>query len=230
MMAEINTLRLLNPGARELNLYGDGSFCPELGLGAWAYRVPSLGIAGVGVECGSDAGFFEFAAVVAGIEAVAAVDITARPIHVHTDSEFVWRLLVHMADGAPLPSRSRFEPIRALYSRVAESSGARRVVRPKRKARRKEVRECHLDARQSLKGHIRASDTLTRALNEQREKQELAALTKHREQLDRRVEDLQEERRLCDLRVQTITQRLNLATCDGGVNLSGMRDAVRAGR
>src|SRR5260370_22178228 len=132
----MSTLRLLGAGERDLNLYGDGSFYEQLGLGAWAYRIPTLGIGGVGVEPGSYVECFEFAAVVAGVEAVASIDATERPIHIHTDSEFVLILLKHLTDAVPLPSRSRFERARELFMRVSASIGAPRVVHPKRKAQR----------------------------------------------------------------------------------------------
>src|SRR4051794_32723282 len=82
-------LRLLKAGETEVHLYGDGSCYQELEVGAWAFYVPAFGVGQAGFGLGSHVEYFEFQAILAGMESILSVDATARPIHVHSDSQFV---------------------------------------------------------------------------------------------------------------------------------------------
>src|ERR1700719_4634769 len=107
--------RLLQAGSDEIRIHGDGSFQNKLGVGAWAFRVAEFYLDRGAVEVGSGIEVFEFTALVRGIEAVLALDRTARPIHVHGDSQYVQTVFQCLLRNEPLPERKTFNRVRNLY-------------------------------------------------------------------------------------------------------------------
>ena len=62
-------------------------------------------MSGAGIDHGGHIERYELAGVVSGIEAVASIDASTRPIHVHTDADFVLAVLKSLAETAELPPR-----------------------------------------------------------------------------------------------------------------------------
>jgi len=52
----------------QIFVYGDGTFHQELGLGAWAFRIPTLNLEQTGVGPGKNSGRFEILAMLHGLE------------------------------------------------------------------------------------------------------------------------------------------------------------------
>ena len=85
--------RLLMPGEREVAVFADASASDDLGIGSWNYSIPAFDVCGVGIGYGGHIERYELAGAVGGIDVVASIDASTRPIHVHTDSDFVLAVL-----------------------------------------------------------------------------------------------------------------------------------------
>ena len=85
----------LAPARCKIDLFSDGSFQDMISLGSWAFVAPGLGVEDTGVESGAGIEHFEIVAVLAGVETIARLDQTCRPIRVFTDSECGMLMLQH---------------------------------------------------------------------------------------------------------------------------------------
>src|ERR1051325_230165 len=91
----------------EIQLFADGSYSPEVGVGSWAFRIPTLGLEGVGVEAGKTSGRFEALAVLNGLEGAHSLGLRAT-VRVLTDSEEVVTFVARLVGltGASLPAKA----------------------------------------------------------------------------------------------------------------------------
>ena len=106
---------LLSSGERELEVYADASLNENLGIVACAHWIPAFAVGGVEMDRGTYVERYELAAVVQGIESVARIDASERPIHVFSDSEFVVQVLKHIPEFSQLPSRPSFDRVGDLF-------------------------------------------------------------------------------------------------------------------
>ena len=105
------------PGEFQVDVFADASAYGDLGVGSWAFRIPSFDIIGTGIERGNHVDRFELAGAVSGIEAAARIDASMRPIRVHTDSQFVMSVLTRLAEATEMPPRRSFDRVRDLVYR-----------------------------------------------------------------------------------------------------------------
>jgi ribonuclease HI len=196
---------LLRPGDDEIDLYSDGSHQPGLQIGGWAYCVPALGLEMAAVEVGSSVEWFELAGVVAGIEGISGIEHSARPIHVHTDSAFVGCLLKHLIAGQPYRSRRSFERVMDLIRRVAGPCSQRSLRCSRTQRKNPLIRNCHLAVTRKVREHVATDPILSQQLAFKREVSKLSTLSAEREKLGRRFQKLEEELRLCKVRVSVLS-------------------------
>ena len=192
---------LLGPGAREIAIYGDGSFSCDLLVGAWGAHVPALGIQLAGVGPGPATEHFEFYALVEGVGAVMAVDHTTRPLHLRTDSECVMVFLCHLSSRSALPARKSFDRIRDLYARAIQLIGTRPVRWSRAKTTSPFHRVCHRAAHGALRQHVR---TLLATDFEMRLKYEAARRKEWLRELERlrcRTREVEGQLLACDTRI-----------------------------
>jgi ribonuclease HI len=195
----MSKFQMLAPGQRELRLYGDGSLRAKTQVGAWAFYIPTFGISGVGAGRGAYAERFELAAFVEGVGAICAVDRTARPIHLHTDSEFVLTVIKHVAAGQDLAARPSYCRVHDLTKRVIASAVGRELVPIKCGGDDSEHRKCHSGARRFLRAFIRNDVALGHEMALKRETQRLEGLLETRLRLEQRIERVDQELLTCEM-------------------------------
>lgn len=192
---------MLGPGAREIAIYGDGSFSCDLLVGAWGAHVPALGLQLAGVGPGLTTEHFEFYALVEGVSAVMAVDHTTRPLHLRTDSEYVMVPLRHLSSRSSLPTRKSFDRIRDLYARAMQLIGTRPVRWSRAKTASPFHRVCHRAAHTALRQHVR---TLLATDSEMRLKYEASRRKEWSKELERlrcRTREVEDQLQACDSRI-----------------------------
>jgi hypothetical protein len=162
-------------------------------IGAWAYRVPAFGIQRTGIERGDHIERFELTAVLEGVEMLAAVDHSARPIHVHTDSSFVMTVLKHAVQDRELPSRRSYDRVRDLFVRGVSTLRARVWDFSLCNGDSLDHRFCHAEAQRAIREHVRGNLPLARQGVIKREEQSLKRLLSEREQLERRLQTVEAE-------------------------------------
>ena len=97
----------------------------HLGIGSFAYNIPAFDLCGTGIDHGRHIERYELAGAVVGIEAAASIDASTRPIHVHTDSDFVLAVLKRLAEKTELPPRRSYNRVRDLIQRASTALGPR---------------------------------------------------------------------------------------------------------
>jgi len=192
---------LLSPGPGEIAIYGDGSFSGDLLVGAWAAHVPTFGLMIAGSDSGPSPGHFEFRALLDGIGAVVRVDQTTRPLHLHTDSEFVIGIIRRLSARADLPKRRSLESIRELYRQAAELIGTRSVRWSRADTKGTYHRFCHQSARRALREQIRDYLTLHAEAALRYEQRRRGEILRDRELLLGRLRRMDNRLRLCDARI-----------------------------
>lgn len=137
-----------------IDLHADGSFCHELGVGAWAFTVPCLNLDGSGTAAGSTVARFEFLAVLQGLDAVLAVDSSGLPVHVVSDCDSTVAAINCLREGKPLLAPGRYEDQTDLLPRLVWVL-ERRIVRVTRyQGGRLYHQACHRTARRRLRAEI----------------------------------------------------------------------------
>jgi len=79
-----------------VKVYADGSFYKQFNLGAWAYRVPVLGLAESGVGSGHSSKHFELQAAVLAISAADRALGGGSAIHLFSDCSFTMRWIAEL--------------------------------------------------------------------------------------------------------------------------------------
>ena len=90
--------RLLTPGEPEVAVFADASASDDLGIGSWAYSIPTFDVCGAGIDHGGHIERYELAGVVSGIEAAANIDASTRR------RDFAPRGTWHAMRGSRAPS------------------------------------------------------------------------------------------------------------------------------
>ncbi len=205
---------LLPPGPDEIDLYSDGSHRHELQIGGWACCVPAFGLEMAAAGVGSSVEWFELAGVVAGIEGVAAVEHSVRPIHVHTDSAFVVCLFKHLVAGPPNRSRPTFVRVEDLIRRVAGSCAQRNLKCSYTHGKHPAIRRCHLAAARKVRNYVATDPILSHQLALRREKNKLSTLSAERDKLNRRLQIVDAKLRLCVERVSALAATVPLGAAE----------------
>jgi ribonuclease HI len=117
----------LSSGLDIVPLFTDGSHFVESALGCWVYNLPAFPLVRFGIHsaCPSS-NVVELAAVVHGLTTATTIDLTDRPIHVHTDSTFVITVMDFVAKRLPLPKRKAYQQVVNLYSQACDVTSRRR--------------------------------------------------------------------------------------------------------
>jgi ribonuclease HI len=194
--------RLLMPGEPEVAVFADASASDDLGIGSWAYNIPAFGVCGAGIDSGGHTERYELAGAVSGIEAAASTDASTRPIHVHTDSDFVLAVFKHLAETAKLPPRRSYDRVRDLIQRASTALGPRRLLFSKCKGDSADHQRCHLIALSEIRWHIQNDILLRRDLALKREERKLAGLLKRRIQLEKQLQTLDLELAISDMNLR----------------------------
>jgi ribonuclease HI len=137
MPAHTNTVldrRLLLTGPETIALYADASYAAEVGVGCWACIVPAFPALRSGIEYGGSINRLEFAAVIHGLLLATTVDHSCRPIHVHTDFEFVITVMQHVARRTKLPASKGFIAVADLYSQACDVTSCRVLMTTRRRS------------------------------------------------------------------------------------------------
>jgi len=206
---------LLKPGPEEIAIYGDGSFSYDLSVGAWAAYVPSFGLQTAGSYFGRSEGHFEFCALVEGIRAVVTIDHTTRPLHLHTDSEYVIGALRLLSSRSDLPARKSFDGIRESHALGAQLIGTRIVRWSRADTKGAFHRICHQAARCALRKHMQrhlAADAVMALRYEERRRE---VLLRNRDQLAHRMRRMENKLRICDARIALRDTDLGEQTWNG---------------
>ena len=137
-----------------LDLYADGSFCRELGIGAWAFCVPRLNLSRTGSSVGATVARFEFLAVLHGLEEVVAVDRSDLPLHVFSDCNSTVAAINWLRDGKPQKAPARFSDRSDLLPRLVSILEQRLVQVTRYTGGSKHHRTCHRSANRRLREEI----------------------------------------------------------------------------
>ncbi len=196
---------VLPSGCSEIDVFGDGSCQPLLGLGSWAFCSPGLGIADVGLESGSGIENFEILAALAGLEKVLLIDHTRRPIRLHSDSQFALLFLQYAVERTALPSRRSFDRVRDLHRRASDLTTGRKIVLTRVEPTRPEHMVCHRNAAGRLRQALAADPVLSSRFALRKEEDRLQSLAEERSALQRKLDKLEEETILANARIQALS-------------------------
>jgi ribonuclease HI len=130
--ARVSGSLLLASGQESIQLYADASYADELSAGAWAFSVPAFSLMTAGIEVGGSVNRVELSAVVRGLLLTTALDHSDRRIHVHTDSDFVVRIMQCAADRTQLPGRKSFLAVADLYAQACDLTSRRVLLTSRR--------------------------------------------------------------------------------------------------
>ena len=197
---------LLMPGEREVAVFADASASDVLGIGSWAYSIPAFDVSGVGIDHGGHIERYELAGAVGGIEAAASIDASTRPIHVHTDSDFVLAVLKRLAETAELLPRRSYDRVRDLIQRASTALGPRILSFSRCNGDSADYQRCHLAALSRIRFHIQNNVLLRRELALKREEQKLSVLLKRRIQLEKQLQILDQELAISDTNLRAIRE------------------------
>lgn len=179
--------RFLMPGEPEVNVFADASASDDLGVGSWAYLIPTFDVYDAGIDNGGHIERYELAGAVSGIEAAAGIDSSPRPIRVHTDSDFVLAVLMHLAEKVELPTRRSYNRVRDLVHRASTALGPRILTFSRCNGNSADHQRCHLNALGAIRGHIRNCPRLQTGLALKREEQKISRLLKERIRLEKQI-------------------------------------------
>ena len=211
------------PGEPEIAVFADASASDHLGIGSWAYNIPTFEVCGAGIDKGGHIERYELAGAVSGIEAAASIDASVRPIHVHTDSGFVLAVLKHLAETAELPPRRSYERVRDLIQRASTALGPRLLSFSRCNGDSADHQRCHLAALREIRWYIHNDVLLRRDLALKREEQKLSGLLRRRIQLEKQLQALDLELAISDTNLRAIRE---FWRCETLRNVRGKREGV----
>jgi ribonuclease HI len=196
--------KALTAGPSEITIYGDGSYQQQIGLGAWAYSVPSLRLKDASVETATTVEHFEIMAALSGIRRALDVDYTARCFRVHTDSEFTLQFLRHASKGVALPPSKTFARVASLYALAIELSAQRRILPTKVNSVNREHRDCHRRAGKVVREALANNPGLAWKVAFRKEEDRLQTIAKEQDSLQRQLDALEDESILIRVRLQSL--------------------------
>jgi ribonuclease HI len=143
-----------------IRVFADGSFSSEVGFGAWAFRVRSLSIEGVGSSPGTSVLRFELMAVLEALEAVLGIDSSNLPIHVFSDCDATIALIARLQAGLPLRKPERYSDRADLIPQLQLVLSRREVRTTRFGLGRLKHQACHRAAAARLRRDIDANPQL----------------------------------------------------------------------
>jgi ribonuclease HI len=195
-------------GSVEIELYADGSSNDELGLGAWAFKVPKLNLEGVGSSEGKTTARFELLAVLNGIEAVVAAEQSGSAIHVFTDCESTVSAINRLGAGLELRKPEKYADRADLLPRL-EALLLQRSVRVTRVGVGPiEHQDCHRRALSRLRQELAKDTRMQHRLALRRQRSRMAQLLVERGGLVNRLEKIEEEITLVAVEIDALESSL----------------------
>lgn len=211
-------------------LDADGSFSNEVGLGAWAFKAPSLNIEGVGSSPGKSVQRFEFLAVLQGLEAVIDVDDSGLPIHVFSDCDATGAAVERLAAGLPLKHPQKYADRADLLPRLQFVLSRREVRTTRFGLGRLEHQACHRAAAAKLRQEVEGNPRLQHELALRRNRARLDQLAKQRWAVLGNLERLDEELSVVHLEIEalelSLTQVVDDTTERGGVSKAPIHEGA----
>jgi ribonuclease HI len=196
--------------AEELVVYADGSYYAELRLGGWAFRVPQAQLSGSGVDEGDSNLHFELLAVVRGLEHAIRADGSSSPIHVVSDCQYVRTWITHANRWAQGGVSSNEVPDgdAGLIGSLCEIAKVRHVGILPFKRGDVEHAMCHREAVRLLQQEVAANSLLSTKLSLHRQRLRMADLLRQREDIHRRLLQIEEKRLTQHAKIEALQDRL----------------------
>ena len=195
---------LLPNAAPVIRLFGDASFADGLNLGAWAFCIPGWGLEGSGVCAGPSAEWFEFTASVTALEHVSRLDGTDRLIRVHSDSDFVIKMIECASRAQELPKRRSTVRVQDLYARTLRLGFGQRVHAVKCDASVSEHGVCDRMAKRALRAYFDENPKLACQSVLQREQATLRGLLRARANLEKERARVNSDISRVQIRIQAL--------------------------
>jgi hypothetical protein len=191
----------------EILIYGDGSFHQEMGLGAWAFRIPALGVDQCGVGPGKSSGRFEVLAILHGIETALTLDSSSGELCGITDCSEVTALAAELAapNGGSLKSGVDKAD---LLPRLQHVLGTGRVTIQPLQTPAHDHHLCHLAAGRRLREEVQKNPILRYRVALDREYRRLRDLTEELQKLERRALELDIDLAVRRIQVQSLEKAL----------------------
>jgi len=193
----------------EIDVYADGSFNPELRVGAWAFKVPKLNLEGVGSSEGKTTARFEFLAVMNGLEAVLGAEGSDAPIHIFTDCESTVSAIERLSAGLELRKPEKYADRTDLMPRMKAALARRRVHVTRLGVGPVAHQDCHRNALRELRQVLANDTTLQRQVALERQRARLAQLLGERGSLVERLEKVEQEIMFLGVAVEALEASLS---------------------
>jgi hypothetical protein len=185
-------------------LYAGCSFSHEVNIGAWAFKVPALGLEQVGSSRGPTVTRFEFLAALNGLEEILAADGSDRPVHLFSDCESTVALIACLRDGREIRKPRRYEDRADLILRLQSVLARRHIQVTRYVGGSLDHQACHLNASRRLRQEVDGNPILHHQAALVRQRSRLDNLVKEREPLLDKISRLDEEISLVQLQVDTL--------------------------
>ena len=200
-------------------LYADGSFCQEVGVGAWAFRIPAMNLEDAGSSEGHTATRFEFLGVLHGLESLAATDTSGCPVHVFSDCESTVAAIIRINKGGDFQNIKKYEDRVDLLPRLRAVMAARVVQVTLYTGGSLDHQNCHRRARQRLREEIGHDARRQHHLALTRQRSRLTQLIEERGALIHRLGKLDEEISIAQVHAEALL--LLMRTAGSPNNQSG---------
>jgi hypothetical protein len=192
----------------EILIYGDGTFHQELGIGAWAFRVPALGLEQTGIGPGKNSGRFEVLAILHGIEAALSVESSGE-LRGITDCSEVTALAAklarpHAGNGSLKGGIDKGD----LLPRLQLVLGTGRVIIQPLQEPALDHHLCHLAAGHRLREEIDNNPILRHRVALAREKMRIRQLMDERKKLEQRALELDVDMAVRRVQVQFLEKAI----------------------
>jgi ribonuclease HI len=187
-----------------IELHSDGSFSDEVGIGAWAFVVPTLHLNGVGSEVGKTAARFELLAVLHGLEAITAAGNDGRPVRVFSDCDSTVAAIERLCSGLPLKRPEAYADRADLLPQLQAVLAGRSVQVTRYKSGRLEHQHCHRTALGKLREEVAKDPKIRHRIVLARLESRLDQLVGERGVVLSRLEKLDDEISIAQLEIQAL--------------------------
>jgi ribonuclease HI len=193
----------------EIEVYADGSFDDELGLGAWAFKIPRLRLEAVGSSEGKTTTRFEFLAVINGIEAVVGAEHSGLPIHVYTDCESTVSVIDRLRAGMKLRKPEKYADRVDLLPRLEAVLAQRTVLVTRIGLDPLEHQDCHRNALSRLRQELSKDPRMQHRVALRRARTRMAQLLRERRGLLVRLDKVEQEVSILSVEIEALESSLH---------------------
>jgi ribonuclease HI len=198
----------LSSGLEFVPLFADGSHYAEAAVGCWVYNLPAFSLVRFGIDgaCPSN-NAVEFAAVVHGLTAATTIDLTERPIHIHTDSSFVITVMDLVAKRLPLPDRKPYQQVVQLYSQACDVTSGRRFKVSSHCTGNRDHKVCDRKAREELRRYCSADKSVAHRVLLARARMQRRDFIRQVEQVQQTMRNLESKLVRCEMEIAALEYR-----------------------